>query len=205
MQRLEEDMERDRHLMKIRQNIAHKRLTKKSNKKSNKSQKSNKSNKSNKSKNHVHQHSQHSQRTSPNVPPRPPHKNNASRKKQSSGGVHPFLQSASDFSNRVHKTKAKRKEKRRRSSKGIMDDFSAEYGGRNKRNDRGGDTSELIESALREGEHLLYKDDDYQTYQTSPLSEDSTLGTSLLEYESRRLTRLVPEIDSVLGYQEEPQ
>lgn len=81
-----------------------------------------------------------------------------------------------------------------------MDKFSREYA-------EGASNNDLIETTLREAENWrkTIAEQELQQSQSSPLSEDSTLGTSLLEYEMRRMKKFAPEIDSVLGYREEPQ
>ena len=164
---MEEDMERDRYLMKIRQKTAHKRLLK--------------SNDSSKTRNI-----------------------NKAQRKGKDNDLHPFLQSASNFSNSKHRFKAKRERRAQRRERerayGIMDKFSREYA-------EGASNNDLIETTLREAENWrkTIAEQELQQSQSSPLSEDSTLGTSLLEYEMRRMKKIAPEIDSVLGYREEPQ
>lgn len=148
------------------------------------------------------------------------------------GGLHPFLQSASNYS--YHSSVAKRERKKAIRKKnslskekhrayGIMNQFSKEYAEGVTNNDL------VVQSTLKEAEQWRRtiakqeqreqrEQEDYeeheeqeryphhqQQHQLSPLSDSSDLGTSLLEYESRRLARLAPEIDSVLGYREEPQ
>ena len=238
MQRMEEDMVRDRQLMKIRQRTAQKRSDRQTNKKhKGKTRGGNTSNKGGGKgggKVSPHREIEHN-------------KLNTSRKtrpeqfilqKGKGGGLHPFLQSASNYS--YHSSVAKRERKKAIRKKnslskekhrayGIMNQFSKEYAEGVTNNDL------VVQSTLKEAEQWRRtiaeqeqreereereerEQEDYeeheeqeqypyhqQHHQLSPLSDSSDLGTSLLEYESRRLARLAPEIDSVLGYREEPQ
>ena len=78
------------------------------------------------------------------------------------------------------------------------------------------DTEDLVASTLREAEQWRtaiaeqeeqeLQESQYQGH-NSPLSdEEQHLGSTLLGYELRRMrTNVAPQLDSVLGYSEEPQ
>ena len=126
------------------------------------------------------------------------------KKKTSILSSHPYNSPADDFNNKYARKKSGKKKRKKKVRQEEQTSYAED------------DTEDLVASTLREAEQWRtaiaeqeeqeLQESQYQGH-NSPLSdEEQHLGSTLLGYELRRMrTNVAPQLDSVLGYSEEPQ